>query len=111
MAKVLIVYGTTEGQTAKIAQFVGEAARHAGHEARVVHAGDDEAAQAAEGRWDGVIVGASIHEGRHQRSVRQWIHAQRALLDRVPSAFFQVSLTSIVRDDDHERRRWSASST
>jgi menaquinone-dependent protoporphyrinogen oxidase len=51
--------------------------------------------------WDGVIVGASVHEGRHQRTVRDWIRAERALLERVPSAFFQVSLTSVVRDDAH----------
>jgi menaquinone-dependent protoporphyrinogen oxidase len=33
MAKVFIPYGTTEGQTAKIAEYIAEVIRHHGHEA------------------------------------------------------------------------------
>ncbi len=33
MAKVFFPYGTTEGQTAKIAEYIAEVIRHHGHEA------------------------------------------------------------------------------
>jgi hypothetical protein len=38
VAKALIVYGTTEGQTAKIAQHLADAGRKLGHGVDVVHA-------------------------------------------------------------------------
>ncbi len=100
MSRVLIAYGTTEGQTAKIAGHIGERLKQLGHEATVVlasEAGDLELAD-----FDAVIVGASLHEGRYQREVRRFIEAHRAVPDGMPGAFFSVSLGA-VSDDPAER--------
>lgn len=98
MANVLIVYGTTEGQTAKIAQQIADAGRRLGHEVDVRHAPDltqsDLEDRAA------VVVGGSLHQGRYQRGVRDFVERHRAWLDARPSAFFSVSLAAASRNPD-----------
>ena len=42
--------------------------------------------------YDGVIVGGSIHMGKHQDHVVDFVRANRFALERLPSAFFSVSL-------------------
>jgi menaquinone-dependent protoporphyrinogen oxidase len=103
MAKVLILYGTTEGHTAKVASFVADLGRRAGHDVRVAHGasiGSDPDVAAC----DAILVAASVHEGRHQKYVRDWIVEHRPLLEEKPSAFLQVCLTSTVRDAEHDRQ-------
>ncbi len=101
MAKVLLVYGTTEGHTAKVASFIADVGRRVGHDVRVVHAasfGEDVDVRS----YDAILVGASVHEGHHQKYVREWIRDHRAALEKVPSAFFQVCLTSVTQDPQHD---------
>mgnify|MGYP000087624477 FL=1 len=43
---------------------------------------------------DAVVVGASIHVGKHQEEVRDFITDNRDTLSEMPTAFFQVSLSS-----------------
>ncbi len=99
MASILILYGTTEGHTAKVAQHLADLARRAGHDPRVVLAGSF-GADLDIAEHDAFMVGASVHEGRHQRGVRDWIREHRAELDDVPSAFFQICLASAGGDDE-----------
>lgn len=92
VAKILISYGTTEGQTARIAEYVADVIRGHGHEAQAVdikRSGDP----ALEG-YDGVIVGASIHMGKHEQYVEDFARKNRGALERLPSAFFSVSLAA-----------------
>jgi menaquinone-dependent protoporphyrinogen oxidase len=49
-----------------------------------------------------VIVGASIHAGQHEGHVRDLVKKHREALERVPSAFFSVSMTA--RDHSEEAR-------
>jgi menaquinone-dependent protoporphyrinogen oxidase len=92
MSKIYIPYGTTEGQTAAIAEYIAGVLRHHGHEADPVdvnHASDPDL-----GGYDGVIVGASIHMGKHDKHVVEFVHKNRGMLERLPSAFFSVSLSA-----------------
>ncbi len=91
MAQVLIVYGTTEGQTAKIAQHIADAGRRHGHGVDVVHAPDIDG-EADPGVYDAAIVGASVHEGHYQKAVGHFVDRHRDWLAARPSAFFSVSL-------------------
>ncbi len=94
MARILVLYGSTHGHTAKIAEFVGETLRRLGHEAEVV-CGAGLAAGFDPSAFDAAIVGGSLHLGRHQACVRDFVIAHRAWLDTVPTAFFSVSLTAV----------------
>ncbi|HEY8700221.1 MAG TPA: flavodoxin domain-containing protein [Arthrobacter sp.] len=92
MANIYIPCGTTEGQTAKIAEFIADVIRAHGHDAETVdikHSGD-----AVPDGYDAVIVGASIHMGKHEDYVRDFVEKNRATLERVPSALFSVSLAA-----------------
>jgi menaquinone-dependent protoporphyrinogen oxidase len=101
MARILIVYGTTEGHTALIAERIGGAIRSAGQEVEL-HDAKDIRKQKLTGAFDGVIVGGSIHAGDYQGNLREFVKGNRALLEDVPSAFFTVSLSAA--DPDEEAR-------
>ena len=88
--RILLAFHSAEGQTAKIADRI--AARLAGHDVVVDLARTDTDPSPA--GYDGVIMGDSIHLGRHSRSLRRWSTTHADELDRVPIALFQVSLTS-----------------
>ncbi len=100
MIKVAILYGTTEGQTAKIAQHMAARLRAAGHQADVLHVADlhDDLSL---GDYGGALIGASIHEGHHQRYVVRWVKQHREALTRMPTAWFTVCLAiNSVHDKD-----------
>jgi menaquinone-dependent protoporphyrinogen oxidase len=44
--------------------------------------------------FDAILVGASIHAGKHQPSVREFVTTNRDTLATKPTAFFQASLSS-----------------
>jgi menaquinone-dependent protoporphyrinogen oxidase len=92
MTKILIPYGTTEGQTAKIAEVIADVIRGHGAEAETVDV--REVPDPIPAGYDGVIVGASIHMSRHDPRVVEFVQHNRELLDRLPSAFFSVSLAA-----------------
>ena len=49
--------------------------------------------------YDGIIVGASVIRGRHQRSVRDFVRAHCASLNAMPTAFFSVSGSAASPDE------------
>jgi menaquinone-dependent protoporphyrinogen oxidase len=98
MMRVLIAYGTTEGQTARISEYLAEVIRDHGHEAYAVDIKGSGAPEPDD--YDAVIVGASIHMGKHEDYVRDFVRENRDALERLPSAFFSVSLAA--HDDTEE---------
>jgi menaquinone-dependent protoporphyrinogen oxidase len=95
MARVLIVFGTTNGQTAKIASRMGGTLRNRGHEVTVASAAGDPPGPAGYGA---VLVAASVHAGHFQREVTRWVQRYAYALNRVPSAFVAVSLGILQKD-------------
>lgn len=91
MTRILIPYGTREGQTAKIAEYVADVIHGHGQDATAVaikELRDDDL------DCDGVIVGASIHMGKHEDYVGDFVRRHRDTLERLPSALFSVSLAA-----------------
>jgi len=93
MPRTLILYATTEGQTARIAERISQTLRQKGHEVDVQRAvaggtGPDPA------NYEGVIVGAAIHYGKHPRFLRTFVRRHREALAARPSAFYSVSLSA-----------------
>ena len=93
MSTVLIAYATTEGHTARIAERIAQALRGRGHAVETRRAADCRTPLQPE-KYDGVIVGASIHYGRHPGHLRSLVRAHRSALETRPSAFFSVSLSA-----------------
>jgi menaquinone-dependent protoporphyrinogen oxidase len=92
MASVLILYGTTEGQTARIAEYVAEAIRESGHASNAVDVRSS-GGTVPDG-CDAVVIGAAIHMGKHDKHVVEFVRNNRDTLERLPSAFFSVSLAA-----------------
>ena len=70
MAEVLLVYASTHGHTAKIAQRIARAVSAEGLKVDVRAV--DEVGEADPTHYDGTIIAASLHEGRHQRAMVDW---------------------------------------
>ncbi|MDQ2696167.1 MAG: menaquinone-dependent protoporphyrinogen IX dehydrogenase [Pseudomonadota bacterium] len=90
MAKLLIVYATTEGQTAKIARRIAETAGARGHAVETRSARDLPRRFSLE-TFDAVIVGASLHYGKYQKDIQNFVGRHLDALKGRPSAFFSVS--------------------
>lgn len=87
--RILIVYGTSYGQTAKIADRVRSRLHERGLDARVVRGDSREVPGDIHG-FDAVLVGASLIIGGYQRYIRRFVKDHRDALNGVPSAFFAV---------------------
>ncbi len=98
MNTVLVVYGTTEGQTRKIAEFIAEAMKARGVEVELV---DSEAERAAlvQPVYAAAIVCGSLHQHSYQASLVRFVKDNKAWLAGIPAAFVAVSLTAVLKDD------------
>jgi len=83
--KFLIVYGTTEGQTRKIARYMEEVLQGAGHNVTIADASDEPPSPQG---FDAILVGASIHIHKYQSAVAHYISRNVAALNKMPGAFF-----------------------
>lgn len=97
MASFLVYFGTGEGQTAKIAEHIVETLGDRGHEATAINS-EESPPDLDLAEFDAAVVGASIHAGKHQSSVREFVETNRDGLAAMPTAFFQVSLSSATEE-------------
>jgi menaquinone-dependent protoporphyrinogen oxidase len=88
----MIAYGTSEGHTARIAKCIAQVIRGEGHQAFPVEITPSYAPPP--NGCDGMIIGASVHRGRHQAGIRDFVRKHRRTLERMPTAFFSVSLAA-----------------
>jgi menaquinone-dependent protoporphyrinogen oxidase len=89
MARILVLYGTTERHTEKVAGSLGQTLTARGFDVDLVEAGSRDPAPSG---YDGIIVAASIHAGRFQKAVGRWIRAHREEFGATPTAFIAVCL-------------------
>ena len=100
MSKLAVLYATTEGHTMKIASYIANRMRAQGHETVLHHIDALEGFDPA--RFDGIMIGGSIHEGRYQRSLEHWLKEHRGQLALRSTALFTVCL-GIASPHEEER--------
>lgn len=93
MAHVLVIYAGSHGQSARIAERIAATLAACGHRAGVRPV-DDPALAAWLNDADAVILGGSLHQGRHMRSLERLARRHAEVLDARPNAFFSVSLSA-----------------
>jgi menaquinone-dependent protoporphyrinogen oxidase len=93
MRKLLIVYGTTEGQTQKIAEYLADQARTFNYACDVRNAASLPAGVDFT-QYPKVIVAASVHMERHQTAVAQFVQQALPALRKAETAFLSVSLSA-----------------
>lgn len=97
MARILMVYGTTQGQTGKIAFRIRDELLQAGHSVDLFDSSKISSSISTM-KYEAVIIGASIHAGGYQRSLKRWVMANAQTLNCLPSAFFSVCLGVLQRE-------------
>lgn len=101
MTDVLVLYGTTDGQTAKIANRLATEIRSLGASADVADA--SRRPQPDPETYRVVVVAASVHVGGYQKSVRLWVRRHAASLAARPTAFVSVCLGVLQHDPKVDR--------
>ncbi len=96
----LIVYATTEGQTRKIAQFAADRIKVHNHAADLIDATEADAATVKLRGYDGVIIAGSLHIGKFQASIADFVKARHQTLNGMRSMFLAVSLAAASKDAD-----------
>ena len=101
IARILVLYASTHGHTAKIAARIASVLEDDGAAVDLHQLGANET-HPAPPDYDAVILGASIHAGHHQHALVKWAERHHTALGLTPSAFFSVCLTAA--DDTEESR-------
>jgi len=101
MAEVLILFATREGQTEKIARRMAGVLEAKGHTVQLRDV-DRSARELDLKRYGVVFVGSPVRVGAYLKSVIRFVQAQRAALERIPSAFFSVSLAVAARKGERK---------
>lgn len=95
MSRILVVFGTTEGHTERVASALADEMRARG---ATVVVREPRLADPQPVDFDGVIVAASVHAGKFQPAVTHWVQAHAEALKAMPCAFVSVSLGILQRD-------------
>lgn len=93
MFRVLIAYATDEGQTKKIAHFVRDTLEASGCVSSLMELCADTAAPDFSA-FDAILVAGSIHVGRHQKFLEDFVSTNKHALSRMPAGFISVSLSA-----------------
>jgi menaquinone-dependent protoporphyrinogen oxidase len=97
--KVLLVYGTTEGQTEKVVKFMAQRMRQRGHQALPARAGGAQLLPEPR-EFDAVVIAASVRAGRYQPAVSHFVRQHLAAIGAKANAFVSVSLAAASHDAD-----------
>ena len=92
MAKVLILYSTTDGHTIEICGRMQSVIEQLGDTVELVDLADGPDLGALE--FDKIVIGASIRYGKHQKTVYEFIRNNRAVLEAHPNALFSVNVVA-----------------
>lgn len=96
--RVLVLYGTNYGQTTRIATRIANLLDESGAvvTCRNVHEVRTDVSLDA---YDGVVIGASVIRGHHQRAVQEFVSRHYNMLNGMPTAFFSVSGSAASPDE------------
>jgi len=103
--KVLIVYGTTEGQTRKISQRIADHIDQKGHDAQLIDSTSLPKDLSIDA-YDAVIVAASVHQHRHQAALVHFVKDNLEHLQKKPTAFVSVGLALVLEEDQQEAQEY-----
>ena len=101
---VPVFFATSQGQTQRIAMRFAAALRRQGIESAAFDVGDLKHAALDWAAVQGALVGASLHLGKHQRAVHEFVTSHVLRLNAVPSMFYSVSLAAASQDTTEVQR-------
>ncbi len=98
MAKILIIYSTTNGHTKKIGMRLKQVIENTSNQSELVSVENANAIDLD--LFDKIIVGASVRYGKHNARIYEFIKKNSQNLDSKPNAFFSVNLVACNPEKD-----------
>lgn len=92
MARILILYSTTDGHTVEICKRIKQTVEK--HDSSVQLLNIKDAPDLHGDTFDKVVIGASIRYGKHQPAVAEFIKRNQESLEKYPNAFFSVNVVA-----------------
>jgi menaquinone-dependent protoporphyrinogen oxidase len=92
MARILILYSSTDGHTRKICDRLKEVIERQAHQVTLVSVRDEPHVDMKP--FDKIVIGASIRYGKHSPLVVDFINSNERILDTKSSAFFSVNIVA-----------------
>lgn len=92
MARILVIYSTTDGHTRRICDRLRQVVEGQGHQVTVASIRDEPVPHL--NAFDKIVIGASIRYGKHNPLVFDFIRRNRRMLESRPSAFFSVNVVA-----------------
>jgi menaquinone-dependent protoporphyrinogen oxidase len=91
MARILIIYSTTDGHTREICLRLKQIVEARNNQVTLVSVDDVTTDLNA---FDKIVIGASIRYGKHSKQIYEFIKANQPVLDSRPNAFFSVNVVA-----------------
>ena len=92
MAKIIIIYSTTDGHTREICAYLMQVIEEHDNQVTLLSINDINAIDLKS--FDKIVIGASIRYGKHHKKVYQFIKKQLQILEEKSSAFFSVNVVA-----------------
>ena len=92
MAKILLIYSTTDGHTVKICERLRQVIEREAHQVALVSIRNLRDVELA--AYDKIVIGASIRYGKHNALVADFVNRNAQLLDGKSNAFFSVNIVA-----------------
>ncbi|MDD2720166.1 MAG: menaquinone-dependent protoporphyrinogen IX dehydrogenase [Gallionella sp.] len=97
MPHILLAYSTTDGHTRKICQRLQQLIEGRDQRVTLFAINDATAGELSAldpGQFDKIVIGASIHYGKHHKKVNEFISLHQPVLERKANAFFTVNVVA-----------------
>ncbi len=105
MSRVLIIYGTSYGQTEKIARRIGVTLEASGAAVELCDAATSRPSMNLQ-QYSTVVVGSSLIARGAQKSIQHFVSANVRALNDVPSVYFQVSASAASVSREGRNAAW-----
>jgi menaquinone-dependent protoporphyrinogen oxidase len=96
--RILLAYGTTEGQTRKIAGFCADHLTDCGHSVELLDVAKVETIDMS--HFDAAILAGSVHLGKYQTTLQAFATEHASQLTQCKTLFLSVSLSAAGNDAD-----------
>ena len=92
MAKILIIYSSTDGHTREICLRLKQIVETHNNQVTLVSVSDGNTTDL--NSFDKIVIGASIRYGKHSKQIYGFIKEYQQILDSKPNAFFSVNVVA-----------------
>ena len=88
---ILVLYGSIEGQTQKIAERISDIIHSKGYQV-TIKSSEQLTSDISVEDFDAAIIGGSIHIGQYPTSIKKFVTVHCDWLNTIPTAFFTVCM-------------------